>query len=236
MLFSSPAFIIFFVAYFCFHLLVPSRYRVYVIICGSTIFYAWWKVAYTWLPYFLMAVAYIGAIWIDRATQSVSRKWRTFVTIAFLFFPLLLFKYTDFIYRDVLGPFFDWHGKILDIPLPLGVSFVTFTLTAYVVDIYRGQYVANSRLSVVLAYVLFFPHLIAGPILRPNELIPQLEHPRRILLRHLTPGIAIFTAGLIKKLVFADQIAQVIDAVYAHGAVVTGPAAILAIYGFSIQI
>ena len=237
MLFSSPAFFLFFLAYVCFHLVIPARYRVYLIIGGSTIFYAWWRLEYTWLPYELMATAYGGVLWMERAPSQAQRKQRATLAVILLFLPLLVFKYTNFVYRDVLGPVFGWGGSLLNLPLPLGVSFVTFTLTAFIIDSYTRKFSVVPRAPTVLAYVLFFPHLIAGPILRPNELVPQLEHPRRLPLRRVAVPIAIFTMGLIKKLVFADPIAETVDAVYLQtGGTVTGPAALLAIYGFSVQI
>ena len=237
MLFSSPAFFVFFLVYLCLHLVVPARLRVWLIIAGSTVFYAWWRVAYTWLPYALMATAYLGAIWMERAPDEVGRRRRAALAIVVLFLPLLVFKYTDFVYRDVLGPFFGWRGTLLGLPLPLGVSFVTFTLTAYVVDIYQRKFSGRQPASTVLAYVLFFPHLIAGPILRPYELIPQLNQPRKAALRRVAVPLAIFTLGLVKKLVFADQIADTVDDIYRQsGAGISGPSALLAIYGFSAQI
>jgi alginate O-acetyltransferase complex protein AlgI len=183
-----------------------------------------------------MAIAYIGGYFVGRARDR-RRRLLTAATIACLFVPLLVFKYTDFVYGDVLGPLFGWNGKILDAALPLGISFVTFTLAAYVVDISRDEFIAPARSSTVLAYVLFFPHLIAGPILRPRELIPQLAKPRPASLRRITVPLAIFTLGLVKKLVFADQIAEVVDPVFntTQGAP-SGNAALLAIYGFSVQI
>ena len=236
MLFSSPAFFIFFVIYFACHLIIPRAYRVYLIIVGSTIFYAWWKVEYVWIPYLLMAIAFCGAAALSRAKGS-ARVALAAATIVLLFLPLAVFKYADFLYSDVLGPLFGWHGKVLNLALPLGVSFVTFTLTAYVVDIYRGKFPAHNRPSTVLAYVLFFPHLIAGPILRPDELIPQLEHPLPARLRRLAVPLAIFSVGLVKKLVFADQLADVVDPVFTSGGSVLGaPEALLAIYAFSVQI
>ena len=236
MLFSSPTFFLFFVAYFACHLLIPRAYRNYLIIIGSTIFYAWWKVEYTWIPFFLMAIAYFGADAVGRA-KGQPRFAFTAATIVLLFMPLVIFKYTDFFYSDVLGPVFGWHGKVLDAALPLGVSFVTFTLTAYVVDIYRGKFPAKNRASTVLAYVLFFPHLIAGPILRPHELIPQLERSRSATLRRIAVPVAIFTVGLVKKLVFADQFGEIVDQVFNPGNSAPGALdALLAIYGFSVQI
>jgi alginate O-acetyltransferase complex protein AlgI len=120
--------------------------------------------------------------------------------------------------------------------LPLGVSLVTFTLTAYIVDIYRGIFPPGAKLSHVLAYVLFFPHLIAGPILRPAELLPQLARPGPLRRTWLLPGIAIFTLGLVKKLVFADPVSEVVDAIYHSDAVPSAPEALMALYGFSLQI
>jgi alginate O-acetyltransferase complex protein AlgI len=235
MLFSSPVFFVFFAAYFVFHLLLPRQWRLHLIICGSTIFYAWWKVEYVWLPYLLMAIAYFGAIWMLRAKEETARKWRAGFAIALLFAPLVFFKYTNFFYNDVFGAL-TGGGKIINVTLPLGVSFVTFTLTAYIVDIYRGRFSGQIRPLTVLAYVLFFPHLIAGPILRPIELIPQLEHPRRKKSLLPTAGAALFTIGLVKKLVIADTLAGVVDAIYSQPGPLTGPAALLAIYGFSVQI
>ena len=237
MLFSSPAFFVFFAAYLCCHAIVPARYRVALIIGGSTFFYAWWKVEYTWLPFALMATAYGGVRWMEQASEPGSRRRRATLAIVALFLPLLVFKYTNFVYRDVLGPLFGWQGNLLDLGLPLGVSFVTFTLTAFVVDIYKGKYPSVPAGSTTLAYVLFFPHLIAGPILRPIELVPQLEHPQLRTVRRLSVPLAIFTFGLVKKLVFADPIAEAVDGIYAQaGGALSTPAALLAIYGFSVQI
>jgi alginate O-acetyltransferase complex protein AlgI len=236
-LFSSPPFFIFFLAYLCLHLIVPARYRVYLIIGGSTIFYAWWRIEYTWLPYVLMATAYWGVRWMERTSEGHERKRRAMAVIVVLFVPLLVFKYTNFVYRDVLGPLFGWHDGLIDLPLPLGVSFVTFTLAAFIVDIYKRRFPEVPHASIVLAYVLFFPHLIAGPILRPHELLPQLARPKRFRLRRMAVPIAIFTVGLMKKLVLADPIAEAVDAIYRQPASgLTGPSALLAIYGFSVQI
>jgi len=235
MLFSSPVFFVFFAVYFIIHLVTPARWRLYLITVGSTIFYAWWKPEYVWLPYLLMAIAYFGVLWMMNAKLERSRKHRAGIVIALLFVPLVVFKYTNFIYNDVLGAL-TGGGKVLDLTLPLGVSFVTFTLTAYIVDVYRDKFSSQTRPQTVLAYVLFFPHLIAGPILRPNELIPQLEHPKSRKSLLPVAAIAVFTVGLVKKLVFADTIAGFVDSVYAHAGAATAPEALLAMYGFSVQI
>jgi len=236
MLFSSPVFFVFFAFYFLLHLVLPVKYRLYLIICGSTVFYAWWKLDYVWLPYLLAAIAFFGVKWINGANAGGPRKWRTTLIIVLLFVPLVIFKYSNFLYADLIGALRGDQGKLIDLALPLGVSFVTFTLSAYVVDIYKGKFSATTPLLTVLGYVLFFPHLIAGPILRPVELIPQLQHPRRSRSLQPTAAISLFTVGLVKKLVVADQIAGTVDAVYGHAGLANAPAALLAIYGFSAQI
>ena len=114
--------------------------------------------------------------------------------------------------------------------------FVSFTLTAYLVDIYREAFSPDHRPKTILAYVLFFPHLIAGPILRPHELVPQLESPRAATLRGFAAPLAIFTLGLVKKLVFADQLSPMVTATYAQDVTGSSLAALLAIIGFAVQV
>ena len=236
MLFSSPVFFVFFAVYFALHRLLPRAQGLCLIIAGSTIFYACWRVEYVWLPYLLASIAFLGVLWLDKADDDATRKRRTMATVVALLLPLAIVKYTDFLFRDVIGPLAGFQTKLLDWPLPLGISFVTFTLVAYVVDVHRRQFQRAESFPIVLAHVLFFPHLIAGPILRPRELIPQLARLRRPMSLHPTAAVAIFTMGLVKKLVFADEIATVVDAAYANTAGISAGEALLAIYGFSLQI
>jgi alginate O-acetyltransferase complex protein AlgI len=242
MLFSDPVFFLFFLVYFVLHLLVPPRARLLLIIIGSSVFYAWWRPAYLWLPFLLIAIAWTGVAWIERVADPASRKLRLGITLASLFLPLAVVKYSYFVVFDAIGHFVDLsvlmdNPASLKFPLPLGISFITFTLTAYVVDVYRGVYKAERQLTAVVGYVLFFPHLVAGPILRPHELIPQLKQARRALGARFTVGIAIFTLGLLKKLLFADQLGIVADRVFASGgASLGGWDYLLGIYAFSVQI
>ena len=236
MIFSTPVFFVFFVIYFGLHFAVPRQHRLWLIIAGSAVFYAWWKVEYLWIPFVLMATAYLGGRWIDRAKEPDQRWRHTALAIAVLLLPLAIFKYTDFVYRDVFGPFFGIDHGLLNLKLPLGISFVSFTLTAYLVDIYREVFSADHKPKTILAYVLFFPHLIAGPILRPYELIPQLENPRAASLRNFAAPLAIFTLGLVKKLVFADQLSPMVTATYAQDTTSSSLAASLAIVGFAVQV
>ena len=239
MLFSAPEFFAFFAIYLLLHLSVPTRHRLVLVVIGSTVFYGWWNWRYVWIPHVLMLVAYLGVLWMEAAAAASDRKRRMIAVTVVLLLPLAFVKYTDFLYADVLGPMFGWSGKLLNIALPLGISFVTFTLIAYVVDVYRRKYPVERRAGLLAGLVLFFPHLIAGPILRPHELMPQLAKPRparRAFGRRLVFGLAVFTLGLAKKLGLADQIADVVDHVYKTTSGLTAVDYLLAIYGFSLQI
>jgi alginate O-acetyltransferase complex protein AlgI len=241
MLFSELPFFAFFAGYFALHLAVPARWRIYLIIIGSAVFYSWWRIDYAWLPFFLTLVARTGVEWMAASQDQGSRKLRLIVTTVILFMPLAVVKYAYFLGHDVIGLLPGIGPALGDLSslkfaLPLGISFVTFTLTAYIVDTYRGTYRSRAEPSTLLGYVLFFPHLIAGPILRPAELMPQLRYPQPAMGARFVLGIALFTLGLVKKLIIADSIAEVVDPVFRPDASATGWETLLAIYGFSAQI
>src|SRR5664280_107443 len=236
MVFNSPSFFVFFAIYFLFHALIPRIYRNFVIIVGSTVFYAWWKLEYVWIPYVLMGIAYASVRWIQGVPEHRSRKFRLVMSIIVLFIPLVIFKYTNFLTGEIARLFGLSAQHILDVGLPLGISFVTFTLTAFIVDNANGTFKSQDGSSTVLAYVLFFPHLIAGPILRPSELIPQLDRPKDWRWPRFTTAVAIFTCGLVKKVIFADQLAELIERVYADPSQATWVEAVYAFYAYAIQI
>jgi alginate O-acetyltransferase complex protein AlgI len=234
MLFSEPRFFLFFAVYAIVHVLLPPRWRIWLVIFGGAVFYASWRPDYLWVPIGLSLIAHFGAGWMEAGRDDATRKLRLWLVLAAIFLPLLIVKYTHFILADVaqIGIAADQYRWAL----PLGISFITFTVTAYVVDIYRRKYFHEKSLPLMLGYVLFFPHLIAGPILRPHELMPQLKQERAARDARILLGISLFTLGLVKKLIFADQIAAAVEPVYAGEAGLTAWHYIVAIYGFSVQI
>jgi alginate O-acetyltransferase complex protein AlgI len=241
MVFSDPPFFVFLLIYLIFHFLIPARYRIYLIIVGSALFYSWWRVTDIWLPFALAMIAWSGVRWFEAACDRDGRRRRLAATICFLFAPLVVVKYGYFISHEILGALPVLRDAVGDVSylkfaLPLGISFVTFTLTAYVVDVYTGRYKGTERVSTLLGYVLFFPHLIAGPILRPNELMPQLRAERSARGARFVLGVAIFTLGLVKKLIFADTIGESVDSVFLPNSVPSGWEYLLAFYGFAMQI
>lgn len=238
MLFSSLEFFLFFAAYMAVHALLPDRYRIFALIGGSAVFYAYWKVSYFWLPFFLVSVAHFGLRWIMAAEGNARQKKLRFVaTIVVLLAPLAFYKYTNFFYQDLLGLFIHTDGPLIHTELPLGISFVSFTLIAYIVDIYTKKFSHVPSYSVATTYTVFFPHLIAGPIMRPRELIPQFEH-YLFSRKKLLLGLLIFSFGLVKKVVFADQVGLPVQHVYdaADPSLLSTLDYWLAFYAFPVQI
>lgn len=236
MLFSSPVFVLFFVLYLFFHLAVPPWYRLTLIVIGGTVFYAYWNPYYVWFPHALTLIAYAGAQWMMKGEAKRERLYRASVTVVLLVIPLGLFKYANFVCGQIVSPLGGLDCPSFGFPPPLGISFITFTLIAYVVDVARGRFANEERLGMLSGLVLFFPHLNAGPILRPSELLPQLHRARRLHYGLFVLGLAIFSVGLVKKLVFADPLAEVVDGVFSREGPFTAPEYMLAIYGFAVQI
>lgn len=240
MLFSSPPFFLFFAIYFALYLVTPARFQLALVIAGSTFFYACWIPSYVWVPYLLIGIAYVGALWIGRTRAAPGAGRRLALAVTALLLPLAIVKYGRFLYQDVLGSPLGASFSLPVIALPLGISFITFTLIAYVVEVHRGSFPVERGLGRLTGLALFFPHLIAGPILRPQQLLPRLalpRSPRRDLAVRATFGIALFSLGLVKKLVIADPLGAAVDPIYAAPhASASAQQYLLAMYAFPIQI
>ncbi len=236
MLFSSLPFLLFFLVYFLCHLLTTITYRNYLIIIGSSVFYAWWRPTDIWVPFLLTGIAYFGSITINKSEPSYKRLLLV-LTLLLLYMPLVIYKYYGFIFNDLFSPIVGIEQKAIAFSIPLGISFVTFTMTSYLVDIYMGKYKSIPSLPTFLSYTLFFPQLIAGPILRPNELIPQLENPKRAQKLSFKLPLLIFTLGLCKKILFADYLSYFVDRVFTVDLTTSNAwECLLGIYAFSVQI
>lgn len=227
MLFSSPPFFLFFTIFILLRLVVPLRYWLFLLIAGSTVFYAYANLNHIWVPYTLLLLAFLGALWLEREPGKPSRPRRLAVVVALLLLPMAFFKYANAIV------------DLSNLSLPLGISFMTFTMIAYVVDVHRGHYPVERTVGGLAGLVLFFPTMTTGPILRPHQLLPELKRPRlglRAFRVRTAFGLAIFSVGLLKKLVFADPMAEAVDAVFAAPGPSTAAQYLLAIYGFALQI
>lgn len=230
MLFHSAPFALFFALFLAVLPLFKGRGRVaYVTLC-SYAFYSWWYPPYLPLLLMMTALAHIGAILMERRHIPLSAM------IAVTLAPLVLVKYWAFAANTVLALAGSSDASyVLEWKLPLGLSFITFTIIAYLVEVHRGRYPLERRVEHTALYIAFFPHLIAGPILRPRELMAKLMG---IAYTHanLVFALMLFAVGMVKKAVFADQIASVVDSVYRQTEPLNLGQSLVAFYGFSVQI
>ena len=195
--------------------------RLTLLFAASLVFYAWWDVRF--LP---LLIGTILANWLIARAYLVFRfKAIIVVGIAFNLALLGLFKYTNFLAESVLS-LAGIEFQAFAIILPLGISFFTFQQIAYLVDLKRGEAPAYGLLEYA-CFVSFFPQLIAGPIVRHDELIPQFaRHPRPAGdVERMGRGFVLFILGLVKKVFFADELAPIADAGFAMAASSTVPGA-----------
>ncbi|MBQ9745272.1 MAG: MBOAT family protein, partial [Clostridia bacterium] len=124
----------------------------------------------------------------------------------------------------------------LDLVLPVGISFYTFQTLSYVIDVYRGEEKAERNFATFCLYVTFFPQLVAGPIERPGNLLPQLREKNKLTSENARIGLSKMAVGFFKKIVVADLLAEFVNAVYNDAANATGPALVVATVFFGFQI
>jgi len=204
------------------------------ILLASYVFYAWWN----WRFVFLLAAStvmnHVLAVGIYRARVLRLRKALLALAVAFDLSLLGYFKYAGFFASsldNVVGT--SW---IVDVALPVGVSFYTFMAISYVVDTYRGELVPASfaRFAVFQA---FFPHLVAGPIVRASELLPQLESPRNPRRVDTGRAFLLILTGLFLKVVIANHLAtHIVDDVFAAPNRHSSLEVLMAVYGYAVQI
>lgn len=186
---------------------VNRRLPIFVLIAASLTFYAYWMPAVVLLLIGSIVFNYLAGLYLQGDAAKSSRRLAIIAAITVDLGLLAYFKYANFFMGTLhavtgLGP-----GP-LEIILPIGISFYTFTQIAYLVDSYKGEVKERSFASYVL-FVTFFPHLIAGPVLHHKEMMPQFSDPEtyRFNWVRITLGVLLFVIGLWKKVVFADTVA-----------------------------
>ncbi|MFO0594786.1 MAG: MBOAT family protein [Myxococcaceae bacterium] len=239
MIFSSPRFLAFLVVLLAL-LGLPLRLRtkLHVLAAASCLFYAAWDVRYLVLLVGVSAVDYWAAAQIHKSEVRRTRQaWLALSVVSNLTL-LGYFKYTNFFIENLNGVLgrFGGHVTALHILLPAGISFYTFKTMSYTIDVYRKEIQPCRSWLDYVTFVTFFPELIAGPIVRANVFLPQMQREIGPTRERLSLGISIFLFGLMKKLVIADPIASAIDPVFADVGAYSGASLWLAALGYSIQI
>jgi D-alanyl-lipoteichoic acid acyltransferase DltB (MBOAT superfamily) len=180
---------------------------------ASIFFYGWWS--YKYIPLLLASIMfnYFCGLRISKSGGSVKKTWLT-TAIALNLILLGYYKYANF-FLSSLGNLTGNPVDLLDIILPIGISFFTFTQIAFLVDTYQGK-VKEYRLIHYILFVTYFPHLIAGPVLHHKEMMPQFADPKNYFFsaQNFAVGMSIFCMGLAKKVLIADNIAPYASSVF----------------------
>jgi alginate O-acetyltransferase complex protein AlgI len=231
MAFSSVGFLFLFLPVFLLaQTLLPWRNVTYVLL--SLLFYFIGESYYTIIVVLSVTLNYCFGLWIDASVGS-RRRLAVSVSVGANLAVLFIFKYFGFFAQNVIGlPNAGWTAAL---PLPLGISFFTFHAISYLVDIYRREARAERSFVNLALYILMFPQLIAGPILRFHTIARQLRR-RVVTVRHVYHGFVLFGLGLGQKVLIADTLAGVCDPLFAHWQSLDTAGAWLAAISYTLQI
>jgi alginate O-acetyltransferase complex protein AlgI len=233
--FSSVIFIFYFLPVFLLGYYV-SGWRAGALLAGSAAFYVWGEGAYLFLLLGLIGLNYAGSRWLDAAEDKRRRLAILAVLIVADFAVLGFFKYSEFIVHNLnlaLG-----RGVLPEVHqrLPLGISFFTFQLVSYAVDVHRGAVKVERDLMRFAAYILMFPHLIAGPIVRYADIRDEMHADWR-KTGHIGLGVQYFIVGLCQKVLVANMVAPLADHAFAADLThLDATAAWLGIWAYTLQI
>lgn len=223
------------------YLLLPHLVQNYLLLVASYIFYGWWDWRFLSLILFSTAVNYFLALAIHKTEDTKKQYSYLIISLVISFGMLAIFKYLGFFVEsaanllEALG--FNPNLPVLNIILPLGISFYTFQSTSYTIDVYRKQIPPTTNFFDFALFIAFFPQLIAGPIGKAKNLLPQIQSPRVITYEQISRGSFLILWGLFKKIVIADGVADGVGLVYGMTSVQpTALDIIIATYLFYFQI
>ena len=240
MLFNSVDFLIFFAIVFVLYYVIKPSLRWIMLLIASYFFYMCWEPSFILLILFSTIVDYFIARKLSDS-KGANRKKLLLVSLVVNLGVLFVFKYFNF-FNESVQYLTDWMGFSINSPnlnllLPVGISFYTFQTLSYTIDVYRNQMEAERHFGKFALYVAFFPQLVAGPIERASNLLPQLSRNENALKYNNTVvGFTQITYGLFKKVVVSDTLAQFVNAVYNNYEVHSGLSLLIATYLFAFQI
>ena len=240
MLFNSYQFLIFFPLVSILYFVLPQKYRVTILLIASVIFYIAFIPKYIFVLLTLIFVDYFAGILIESTKNKKKKRVYLIASILSNIGILGLFKYFNFfvINLEILAHFLHWNysTNLLSIILPIGLSFHTFQSMSYVIEVFKGRQKAEKNILIYSLYVMFYPQLVAGPIERPQHLLPQLKKKHKFDYNSTTGGLKLMAWGFFQKLVIADRLANFVNPVYNNPQRYDGISFIVATVFFAIQI
>lgn len=204
------------------------------LLIASYVFYGWWDFRFCFLMLGLTLVAYFTALKVSKDERH--KKAFLALGVAVPLIVLGIFKYFNFFVDSFAAAFGISSVRTLSIILPVGISFYTFQSLSYTIDVSRGRLPAQKSFLKLALYISFFPQLVAGPIVKANDFIPQLEEDRSISVRNIEKGIQIFFVGMFKKVVIADNISVFVDEVFGNPKMFGGATVFLGVIAYAVQI
>ena len=250
MIFNSLQFIVFFLAVSLTYYVITPKFRWVLLLLASCYFYMAFVPEYILILFLTIVIDYIAGIFIEKA-KGPSRKLLLIISLISNIGILAIFKYYNFFSENIsfiyelftgearhfqtLDEFLNWGTKVL---LPIGLSFHTFQAMSYTIEVYRGKQKAEKHFGIYALYVMFYPQLVAGPIERPQNVLPQLKKYQIYDFENIKAGLMQMAWGFFKKVVFADRVGLMVDAAYAHQNLAnqTGPTLLLATFFYAFQI
>lgn len=213
--------------------ILPGKVKNVFLLITSLLFYTWGEAKYIILMLISIGVNWIMGLLMDRYVTQ-----KKFILIIDIVFNLLLlgyFKYFNFVI-DIINVFIENKIEAKEIALPIGISFFTFQILSYIIDLYRGKYKAQKNIINLALYISFFPQLIAGPIVRYEDINEQLEN-RQCTIEKTADGVRRFLYGLAKKVIIANSVAYTVDQIYAlEPSQITGVLAWIGAIFYTLQI
>ncbi|HVS81305.1 MAG TPA: MBOAT family protein [Pyrinomonadaceae bacterium] len=244
MLFTSGNYFVFLAAaFFIYWLLVAWRLpRIWLLLGASYYFYALWNPKFLALVFLISTIDFGNALCIDKARSRALRKILLGLSVAVDIGALFTFKYLNFFsssLTDLLNKA-GWHGSVPilnNLVLPLGLSFIAFRSLSYVIDVYRGTIEPTRRFFDYLTFVAFFPTIIAGPLARARDLLPQFRAQPYLSNEEGAQGLFLIMLGLVKKIAIAEFLANnLVDRVFDQPQLYSSVETFFAIYGYALQI
>ncbi|MGZ8544327.1 MAG: MBOAT family O-acyltransferase, partial [Flavisolibacter sp.] len=210
MLFNSIEFLFFFPIVTILYFVLPHKWRWLHLLIASCVFYMAFIPIYLLILFFTIIIDYIAGIMIENATGR-RRKNYLIMSIVANVGVLAVFKYYNFFIENINQLFHSWNittsnVPYLDIILPIGLSFHTFQAMSYTIEVYRGKYKAEKHFGIYALYVMFYPQLVAGPIERPQNVLPQFHEKKFFNYDNVTDGLKLMMWGMFKKVVIADRL------------------------------
>jgi len=218
MLFNSVEYLFFFVLVVAIFFAIPRRIKWLYLLVASLYFYSCWRFDYLILLVSTILVSYWCAVKLESEQRKSHKKFYYWLGLGVNFGQLFVFKYFDFTIENVnsaLSAFnIFYHFPYLKWALPIGISFHVFQITAYLIDVYKGEIKAEKHLGIFSLFVCFFPQLVAGPIEQGKLLLPQLRDYKGVNAGDVTFGLQLMLWGAFQKIVIADNLSQYVKVVF----------------------